>query len=210
MMMLVPLSLVSALVLAPPRAAPAVQARRASAPVMLDIPRIELPSAVRHLRRNVDPSSLRPPRVTLLRQTASPRAILGLSGSVSAVWPVRSVWPCHAMRMRFGSSLRGVAGRRTAQGVRPRRPCLLTNFTHACARLQVGAQLKEFDLKDPNQLSDAEYNTYSAAAIGGTLALMLPGAHSSTLYSLWPCTTRQQYVSPCHRAPSGQARCCST
>ena len=40
----------------------------------------------------------------------------------------------------------------------------------------VSAQLKEFDLKDPNQLSTAEYNTYSAAAIGGTLALMLPGA----------------------------------
>ena len=77
--------LVSSLVLAPPRAGPALQARRASAPAMLDIPRLELPSAV-------------------------------------------------------------------------------------------GAQLKEFDLKDPNQLTQAEYNTYSAAAIGGTLALMLPGA----------------------------------
>jgi hypothetical protein len=49
-------------------------------------------------------------------------------------------------------------------------------FTFACLQDAVGAQLKEFDLKDPNQLSTAEYNTYSAAAIGGTLALMLPGA----------------------------------
>tara|TARA_B100000795_G_C22530911_1_gene335072 strand:- start:205 stop:615 length:411 start_codon:yes stop_codon:yes gene_type:complete len=77
--------LVTSLVLAPQRVAPALQSRRASAPLMLDIPRLELPSAV-------------------------------------------------------------------------------------------GAQLKEFDLKDPNQLTQAEYNTYSAAAIGGTLALMLPGA----------------------------------
>ena len=77
--------LVTSLVLAPPRAGPALQARRAFAPAMLDIPRLELPSAV-------------------------------------------------------------------------------------------GDQLREFDLKDPNQLTQAEYNTYSAAAIGGTLALMLPGA----------------------------------
>ena len=37
--------------------------------------------------------------------------------------------------------------------------------------------LDEQGLKNPNDLSDAEYNTYSAAAIGGTLIFMaLPGA----------------------------------
>jgi len=40
----------------------------------------------------------------------------------------------------------------------------------------VADQLAEFDLKNPNELSDSEYNTYSGAAIGGTLALMIPGA----------------------------------
>ena len=52
--------LVSAFVLAPPRVGPALQARRASAPAMLDIPRIELPSAVssacaKHVLRPVAP-----------------------------------------------------------------------------------------------------------------------------------------------------------
>ena len=36
----------ASLLLAPPRASPALHARRAAAPAMLDIPRIELPSAV--------------------------------------------------------------------------------------------------------------------------------------------------------------------
>jgi len=35
--------------------------------------------------------------------------------------------------------------------------------------------LKEQDLKNPNELAVNEYNSYSAAAIGGTLALLLPG-----------------------------------
>eukprot|EP00964_Phaeocystis_antarctica_P006346 scaffold3444_cov57-Phaeocystis_antarctica.AAC.7 len=42
------LSTVASLVLAPQRAGPALQSRRTSAPAMLDIPRLELPSAVRH------------------------------------------------------------------------------------------------------------------------------------------------------------------
>ena len=32
----------------------------------------------------------------------------------------------------------------------------------------------QLDLKSPNELSDSEYNNYSAAAIGGTLVLLLP------------------------------------
>ena len=41
----------------------------------------------------------------------------------------------------------------------------------------VSDTLKEQDLKDPNGLSDTEYNTYSGAAIGGTLIFfLLPGA----------------------------------
>lgn len=36
----------ASLLLAPPRASPALHARRAAAPAMLNIPRIELPSAV--------------------------------------------------------------------------------------------------------------------------------------------------------------------
>ena len=34
----------------------------------------------------------------------------------------------------------------------------------------------DFDLKNPNTMSQAEYNAYSGAAIAGTLALFLPGA----------------------------------
>lgn len=38
-------------------------------------------------------------------------------------------------------------------------------------------KLAEFDLKNPNDMSDVEYNGYSGAAIGGTLAFfVLPGA----------------------------------
>ena len=33
--------------------------------------------------------------------------------------------------------------------------------------------LADLDLKNPNDLSDAEYNSYSAAAIGGTLIFFL-------------------------------------
>ena len=33
--------------------------------------------------------------------------------------------------------------------------------------------LKEQDLKDPNDMTTADYNSYSAAAVGGTLAFML-------------------------------------
>ena len=40
----------------------------------------------------------------------------------------------------------------------------------------VSDALKDIDLKNPNDLSTADYNTYSAAAIGGTLALFVPGA----------------------------------
>ena len=39
---------------------------------------------------------------------------------------------------------------------------------------QVSEIIKQQDLKSPNELSDSEYNTYSAAAIGGTLVLLLP------------------------------------
>ena len=34
----------------------------------------------------------------------------------------------------------------------------------------------DLSLKNPNKLSQDEYNTYSGAAIAGTLALLLPGA----------------------------------
>merc|ERR1719267_327650 len=38
-------------------------------------------------------------------------------------------------------------------------------------------KMADIDLKNPNELSDEEYNTYSGAAIGGTLIFMLlPGA----------------------------------
>jgi hypothetical protein len=33
----------------------------------------------------------------------------------------------------------------------------------------------DLDLKNPNKLSQAEYNSYSGAAIAGTLALLVPG-----------------------------------
>jgi hypothetical protein len=37
----------------------------------------------------------------------------------------------------------------------------------------VSEAIKEQDLKSPNDLSDADYNTYSAAAIGGTLIFFI-------------------------------------
>ena len=37
----------------------------------------------------------------------------------------------------------------------------------------IGGVLQEQDLKNPNDLSDDEYNTYSAATIGGSLILFL-------------------------------------
>ena len=40
----------------------------------------------------------------------------------------------------------------------------------------LGSALADADLNNPNELSQADYNTYSGAAIGGTLALFLPGA----------------------------------
>lgn len=40
----------------------------------------------------------------------------------------------------------------------------------------VGKVLMENDLKSPNDLTDTEYNNYSAAAIGGTLLFFVPGA----------------------------------
>jgi hypothetical protein len=40
----------------------------------------------------------------------------------------------------------------------------------------VSDALKDLDLKNPNELSTTDYNTYSAAAIGGTLAIFVPGA----------------------------------
>ena len=40
---------------------------------------------------------------------------------------------------------------------------------------QLGSALADADLKNPNTLSQSEYNTYSGAAIGGTLALFIPG-----------------------------------
>ena len=33
----------------------------------------------------------------------------------------------------------------------------------------------DFELKNPNTMSQADYNTYSGAAIAGTLALLIPG-----------------------------------
>ena len=46
MALIVGTAFTASLLLAPPRASPALHARRAAAPAMLDIPRIELPSAV--------------------------------------------------------------------------------------------------------------------------------------------------------------------
>jgi len=39
----------------------------------------------------------------------------------------------------------------------------------------ISSNFKDLDLKNPNELSTTDYNTYSAAAIAGTLALFLPG-----------------------------------
>ena len=42
---------------------------------------------------------------------------------------------------------------------------------------QVTDKMTDIDLKNPNELSDEDYNTYSGAAIGGTLIFfLLPGA----------------------------------
>ena len=38
------------------------------------------------------------------------------------------------------------------------------------------SRLPSLNIKNPNTLSDSEYDTYSGAAIGGTLAFMIPGA----------------------------------
>ena len=48
----------------------------------------------------------------------------------------------------------------------------------------VADKLDDFDLKNPNNMNDAEYRSYSGAAIAGTLLFfLLPGALVSGLYS---------------------------
>merc|ERR1719362_1162908 len=42
---------------------------------------------------------------------------------------------------------------------------------------QVSDAIKGQDLKSPNELSTEEYNSYSGAAIGGTLLMLLPVAY---------------------------------
>ena len=39
----------------------------------------------------------------------------------------------------------------------------------------IASTFADLDLKNPNELSQADYNTYSGAAIAGTLAFFLPG-----------------------------------
>ena len=63
-----------------------------------------------------------------------------------------------------------IAGRREAECGR-KRPAWTQNLT--CTEC-VGDVLKDVDFKNPNSLSQADYNTYSGAAIAGTLALFLP------------------------------------
>ena len=41
----------------------------------------------------------------------------------------------------------------------------------------VAEQLALFDLKNPNDLSTEEYNSYSAAAIAGTVLLLVPASY---------------------------------
>ena len=63
---------------------------------------------------------------------------------------------------KFGAALMDVAGKAGVTDVpRISLPSAVTDV------------LKEQDLKDPNDMTTADYNSYSAAAVGGTLAFML-------------------------------------
>merc|ERR1712094_60493 len=42
---------------------------------------------------------------------------------------------------------------------------------------QVSDGIKSVDLKSPNELTEEEYNSYSGAAIGGTLLMLIPVAY---------------------------------
>ena len=52
-------------------------------------------------------------------------------------------------------------------------PLMKTNIPRITLPAAVGNVLGEAELKNPNDLDDEAYNTYSAAAIGGTLILFL-------------------------------------
>ena len=71
----------ASLVLAPPRASPALHARRAAAPAMLDIPRIELPSAVGAQLKEFD---LKDPNTLTQAEPVSPSLALARSYQRSA------------------------------------------------------------------------------------------------------------------------------
>ena len=177
--------LVTSLVLAPPRAGPALQARRAFAPAMLDIPRLELPSAVGDQLREFDLKD--PNQLTQAEYSTYSAAAIG--GTLALMLPGALIFDVTGLvgDFAFGATLGGglaafLALRSDGLGEAANKfgAALRDASGASVPRLElpeaVVSAMKDLDLKDPNQLSEAEYNSYSFAAIGGTLALMLPGA----------------------------------
>ena len=66
-------------------------------------------------------------------------------------------------------TLRGAAVARRS----PLHKLSMLDFPRVSLPESVTSVLKEQDLKNPNDLTASEYNTYSASAVGGTLAFML-------------------------------------
>ena len=177
--------LVSSLVLAPPRAGPALQARRASAPAMLDIPRLELPSAVGAQLKEFDLKD--PNQLTQAEYNTYSAAAIG--GTLALMLPGALIFDItglvgdFAFGATFGGGLAAFLALRSdglGEAANKFGAALRDASGVSVPRLElpegVVSAMKDLDLKDPNQMSDADYNSYSFAAIGGTLALMLPGA----------------------------------
>tara|TARA_B110001452_G_C15151983_1_gene400907 strand:- start:224 stop:964 length:741 start_codon:yes stop_codon:yes gene_type:complete len=55
-------------------------------------------------------------------------------------------------------------------------PATMVSIPRITLPTAVTDSMKDFDLKNPNAMSDAEYDAYSGAAIGGTLIFFLLGA----------------------------------
>jgi hypothetical protein len=179
----------------PPTAARAAAAPRASpaAVTMVDIPRLELPSAVTDALKDLDlknPNQLS----TADYNTYSAAAIGGtlalflpgalvfditgtiadffvsatIGGGLGAFLALRKDELAGSVNDLGGKLLQTVGDDAKSDGG--------INIPRLTLPQAVVDVLKDIELKNPNELADVDYNKYSAAAIGGTLALFLPGA----------------------------------
>ena len=160
---------------------------RASAPMMVSVPRITLPEAVTSVMSDFDlknPNAMSDAEYDAYSGAAIGGTLIVFSLLAASLGNVGGAIYCFLFAALNGGGLAAALALSKTPASEPVNSFgtkVLDTLPIGVPRLTLPSAVTDVmtsaDLKDPNRMSDAEYNAYSGAAIGGTLIFFLvPGA----------------------------------